>query len=293
MSPYKRFGDIDPDHSSYPSARVAILPVPYERTTTYRSGTGDAPSAIIDASAYIELYDEELNIETFRIGIHTCPPLKFELPEPHRAIEEIEKKVAIILRDDKFPVIIGGEHTVTIGAVRAFVHKYPSLNVLQLDAHADLRDHYRGNFLSHACTMRRIREICPAVQVGIRSISSEEVMVVREKGWKIHYFHEIRGTEKWIDEILEDLSDPTYITIDMDFFNPSEVPSVGTPEPGGMGWFEGTKFLKKVMAKKNVVGFDVVELCPQEGNTNSDFFAAKLIYRLIGYRFFPEIGQCQ
>jgi agmatinase len=290
MIPYPSFGEIDTGHSQYSQSRVVILPIPYEKTTTYVQGTKNAPAAILKASTNLELYDEELQIETFRIGIHTFPPMKIENFEPSKVIQEIEARVATILIDGKFPVIIGGEHTVTIGAVRAIHHRYPSLKVLQLDAHADLREDYMGDPFNHACTMARVREICPVIQVGIRSISLEEIMLVRAKGWKIFFFHEMEKRGNWVNEVMENLEGPIYITIDMDFFNPSEVPAVGTPEPGGMGWSEATKFLREVIEKRNVIGFDLVELCPQRDSIRSEFFAAKLIYRLIGYRFASEIN---
>jgi agmatinase len=283
------FGDIDRDESAYPTSRVVILPVPFEATTTYVHGTVHAPMAILVASTQMELYDEELNTETHRIGIHTLPSLSFDENSPEKALINIEESVGRLLDDGKFPVVLGGEHTITIGVVRALIKRIPSLHVLHLDAHADLRDHYQGSPFNHACTMRRVRELCPVVQVGIRSLSAEEADEARRRGWNLHFAHKMAMKEGWAEEAIKRLGNPLYITIDMDFFDSSQVPSVGNPEPGGFGWLETLRFLKEVIHQRDLVGFDIVELCPQGEHKASEFFAAKLIYRLIGYRFAREI----
>lgn len=284
------FGDIDPDKSTYPASRVVLLPIPYEATTTYRHGTCRAPMAILDASVHMELYDDELQEETHRIGIHTHPPLIVDDDDPEDALDKIERGVARLLMDGKFPVVLGGEHTLTIGVVRALLKFSPSLHVLQLDAHADLRDRYQGSSFSHACAMRRVRELCPVVQVGIRSLSAEEADEAQKRGWNLHFAHQMAQDKRWAKEVIKSVGSPLYITIDMDFFDSSQVPAVGNPEPGGFGWSETVRFLKEMISQRDLVGFDIVELCPQGGSTTSEFFAAKLIYRLIGYRFASEVS---
>lgn len=278
-----------PESYPYNKSKVVILPVPYEVTTTYKKGTGDAPLAIIQASRFMELYDEELRCEPYKIGIYTEDELEFSLKSPSTSIRQIESAVEKILRDDKFPVILGGEHTITLGAVRAAVKKYPKLNVLQLDAHLDLRDTYQESKFSHATVMRRVLEVCPIIQVGIRSLSSEEEEFIRKKkGLKTKIFG-VKDLKKKRDlkkRIVKELNEKVYLTIDMDVFDPSIMPAVGTPEPGGLGWEEVIEILRLVFENKEVVGLDVVELNPLPNFVSSDFITAKLIYKLIGYKFF-------
>jgi agmatinase len=257
---------------SFEESDVVILPVPYEKTVCYMPGTAKGPKAIIDASVQLEDFDVELGYEmNKKVKIHTAEEVKFE---------ELEKNVNEITQKNKFPVVLGGEHTVTVPAVKAIAERYSDLSVLQIDAHADLRDEFEGEKLSNACVMRRIREITKkTVQVGIRDMSAEESDYIGGEGIG-KYVH---GTDFDIDKVVEQLSDNVYITIDLDGFDPSEVPAVGTPQPGGLHWSEVTALLKKIAEKKNIAGFDVVELSPIEGQVASDFFAAKLVYKMIGY----------
>jgi len=266
----KKFLEIEPEHSSYQSSKFVIIPCPYEKTTSYGKGTKDGPAAILAASQHVENFDEERGLETYRqVGITTLKPVLNN--QLHITVERC-------LQDKKIPIIIGGEHSLTPLAVKAIKGSVRELSVLQLDAHADLRDTYQGKKNSHACVMRRILEICPAVQVGIRSISLEEWKWAEKNGQlaKIHYANKIGN-------YLEQLSQNVYITIDADVFDPAAVPAVGTPEPGGLLWPEVISILKDVCAKKNVVGLDVVELSPRRDELASPFTLAKLIYKVIGF----------
>ncbi|MEM3399566.1 MAG: agmatinase [Candidatus Micrarchaeia archaeon] len=269
------------------NSRVVVVPVPYDGTTTYRGGARYGPRAIIDASMNIELYDIELDCEPSKIGIFTLNEVEPDKSSVEKTLARVEYVVSEILEKDKFPVLLGGEHSLTIGVVRAILKKFPNLSVLQLDAHADMRDEYEGTKYNHACVMRRLREMCNIVQqVGIRSMSAEENAHIREKLMMGSLYFSDRFSEAAIDEITTRLGEDVYITIDLDVFDPSEMPSVGTPEPGGMKWSEVLSLLKKVGQRKNIVGFDVVELSPISGNIAPDFMAAKLVYKMIGYSFY-------
>ncbi|NYZ75238.1 agmatinase [Candidatus Micrarchaeota archaeon] len=268
-------------------AKVTVLPVAYEGTVSYAQGTADGPRAIIDASKEIEFYDEETGTEPYEAGIITLKELK-PAQEPEKAVEEVEKAVAKIIADKKFPVVLGGEHSISIGAARALKKKFPSLSVLQFDAHADLRDEYDDSKYSHACAMRRIIEDgCRTVQVGIRSTDKEPLEWSKGKT-KIFWAREkARWKQK---EILDSLGEDVYITFDVDAFDPSIMPSTGTPEPGGLLWDETLALLRKVFSEKNVVGVDVVEFAPIQGMHAPDFTAAKLVYKMIAYKFEKELA---
>ena len=284
----KNFLGLEEDYSSFKKSKAAILQVPYDKTTTYIHGTKDGPAAIIDSSKYLERFDEELSQETFKIGLHTMEPLAVEGLEPEALLEKVRASTADILKANKFPILLGGEHSVSIGAVNALKDVYPDLSVLQLDAHYDMRDVYFDSKLNHGCVARRISEICPIVQVGMRSYSKEEKdFLVSQPSGKIKSInvYDILDTPMWKDKASASLSEHVYITIDLDVFDPSMMPAVGTPEPGGLGWYEVIDFLKGVAKDKKVVGFDIVELCPIKGSIASDFLAAKLLYRLLGYVF--------
>ena len=250
-----------------------IVPCPHEATTSYGRGTKKGPAAILRALREVELFDEELGYEPCRKA-----PACTEKPIP---VTRLESTVAKILQDNKIPVVLGGEHSLTPFVVKAAAEKYKNLSVLQLDAHADLRDSYQGSMNSHACAMRRVLEICPVVQVGIRSISIEEWEWAKKTGQleKIHWAEKLEV----VDKIENQLHKNVYISIDVDVFDPSIIPSTGTPEPGGMFWYEVLDVLKGVCATKNVVGFDVVELAPRKGDNASDFTIAKLIYKIMGF----------
>jgi agmatinase len=230
----------------------------------------------------MELYDIETDSQVYEGGIFTDEPIDGDLT-PAAMVKAVEKKVAQYLAKDQFAVIIGGEHSVSVGTVRAHARKYPGMTVLQLDAHADLRDQYEGSRYNHACVMARVQELCPIVQVGIRSMDiSERPAMDRER---VFFASDIHAGVAGVEDIVERLTDPVYITIDLDAFDPSIMPSTGTPEPGGLGWYEVLGLLKAVCRHRAVVGFDVVELCPVETAWAPDFLAAKLIYKLLSYKF--------
>jgi agmatinase len=277
------FGGISQDYSLFEAATFVVIPVPYDLTTTYQAGARNGPAAIIDASCQMELYDEELGTETYRTGIHTVDSLEVEAGGPHEMIESVRKTVADILSYDKIPVVLGGEHSISLGAVQALTEKYPSLSVLHLDAHADMRDSYQGTPYSHACVSRRISEQCPVVQVGIRSLSSEEAAFLKDSGIPSYSSEFVHEHEGWKKEICSKLADDVYISIDLDVFDPSIMPAVGTPEPGGVYWKDVIRLVREVAESCTIRGFDVVELAPIPGMVAPDFTAAKLIYRVMGY----------
>ena len=284
----KNFIGLDEEYSSFKKSKVAIEQAPYDKTTTYIHGTAKGPQAIIDASKYLELFDDELNQETYRIGIHTMAPLEVEKLSSEEMIEKVRASSAELLKSNKFPVLLGGEHSVSIGAVKAFKDAYPNISVLHLDAHCDLRDEYFGSKFNHGCVARRMSEICPIVQVGTRSMSKEEKdFLATQANGKVKNInvYDILDNPMWKDAVSKSLSETVYISIDLDVFDISLVPAVGTPEPGGIGWYETLDLLRDISKDKKIVGFDVVELCPIQGQIASDFLAAKLIYRLLGYVF--------
>ena len=287
-APAKNFLALEDEYSSLKKSKAVILQVPYDKTTTYIHGTAQGPAAIIDASAYLERYDDELNMETFKIGIHTTELAGMKDLPSEEMVQKVYGQTLELLKANKFPVMLGGEHAVSIGAVKAFKEVYPNLSVLQLDAHYDMRDEYFGSKLNHGCVARRIWEMCPITQVGVRSMSKEEKdFLATQANGKVKTIsvYDILDMPMWKDAASNSLTENVYITIDLDVFDPALVPAVGTPEPGGIGWCETLELLKEVVKDKKVVGFDIVELCPIKGQIASDFLAAKLIYKLLGYVF--------
>ncbi len=285
--PRRNFAGLSLPLSNLEIARVVVLPVPYDSTTDWRSGTRDGPMAIIDASHYLEFYDRELDREPCRVGIHTLPELQPSMRGPEETVERVHRAASELVRQGKFVVMLGGEHSVTLGTVRAFKEEFPQLSVLQLDAHADLRDEYEDSRYSHACVMRRVVECCPIVQAGVRSFSLEEHLFMEEQKIRTFFAEERSLEQTSLDEIVSALSDDVYITIDLDVLDPSIMSAVGTPEPGGMGWHEVLRLLRHVANNRRVVGCDLVELCPDAGPSSCAFLAAKLAYKLIGYAASP------
>ncbi len=266
----------------YAGSGIIILPVPYDETSTWMRGADKGPDAILRASVNLEFYDVETDTEAHLKGIHTAEPVT-EKESPEKLVRSVHDRVISILNDRKFPVIIGGNHTVPIGSIEAFASVYDDLTILQMDAHSDLRQEYEGSRFNHACAMARAREVAPVVQVGIRSMSKEELPYVDDD--RIFYSHDLYYNKSLYVKALEKLSKNVYITIDLDVFDPSIMPSTGTPEPGGPDYYEILHFLRDVIREKNVVGFDVVELCPSDTNKSPDFIAAKIIYQLLSYKF--------
>jgi len=280
------FGGLSAQYSVYENSKVVILPVPYEGTVSYQAGTREAPNAIINASRNLELFDLELRKEICKIGIHTLPEITI-LKDAERMIQRVCGIAKELLQDNKFIVMLGGEHSLTVGMVYALIEKYQNLSVLQFDAHTDLRDKYQGTKYNHACVMRRISELCPFTQIGIRSMSQEEASFLQAKNLEPIYANNFFLDH--IEEVTSNLSQDVYITIDLDVLDPSIMPAVGSPEPGGLYWYSFLSLLRQVIEKKNVVSLDVVELCPISNNIAPDFLAAKLIYKLIGYIFYEEL----
>jgi len=273
--------------TSYKDAKAVILPVPYEGTVSYGKGTANGPKSIIEASRHMELYDEEIGINTAeKIGISTLKELNVKKDKPEAMLEKVKKAVKIVADDKKMPVILGGEHSISSAPVEILKERYNNLSVLQLDAHADLRNRYNGTIYSHACIMHRILDLdVPFVQVGIRSVCEEDTRVIKRKKIPVFWAKDIYNNNNWFDKAISKLSDNVYVTIDLDVFDPSIMPSTGTPEPGGLTWYNVINFLKEVAKQKNIVGFDVVELAPNKDNIAPDFMAARLVYKVVGYVF--------
>ncbi len=270
-------------YSDLEQARVVVVPVPYDSTSEWHGGSRDGPKAIIEASRYLELYDIELDSEIYKVGIHTLNEIEPVLGSPEGMVERVYQVVRTLVANGKFVVMLGGEHSISLGSVRALKEHFPDLCVLQLDAHADLRDEYLGTKYGHACVMRRVFEYCPIVQVGVRSFSSEEKQLLEHSGIKSFYIREPTGHLETPERIVASLSQNVYISIDLDVFDPSIMPAVSTPEPGGMQWHQVLSLLQLVTRQRHVIGFDLVELCPREGPAHCAFLAAKLAYKLIGY----------
>jgi agmatinase len=278
------FADIPEKYTNFENAKVVVLPIGYEVTASYLKGTKNGPKAIIGASHYVELYDEELKDEIYKIGIHTLPLILSE-ESPHHMIELVSSKVSQLYKQDKFILSLGGEHSITIGIIKGLKDYYQNLSVLILDAHADLRDEYEGEKLSHACVSRRISEMFPLTIVGIRSLSSEEAEFIDSHSINCFYDVQLKKDRDWHDKVISTLSNNIYLSLDLDVFDPSVMPSIGTPEPGGFDWYEMIYFLRKLCEERNIISFDMVELCPQIGFVGSEFTAAKLAYKLLGYIF--------
>lgn len=272
------FLDMPSQFADYEQAKVVLLPVPYDGTSTFIKGADKAPQAIIDASDSIELYDIEEDTEIYTHGIHTAKPV-LEHISPEKMTQAVYERVKTYLNAGKLVGVLGGEHSVSLGAIKATAGKYPDVTVLQLDAHADLRDKYNDSPYNHACVMRRVQEMAKVVQVGIRNVCIEEKpFIVPENTF---YAHEIRHSDVWMQHAIDKLGENVYLTLDLDVFDPSILPSTGTPLPGGMTWWQVLDFISMVNQQRNIVGFDVVELCPNPADKSSDVLAAVLIYKII------------
>ncbi|MHC5122184.1 MAG: agmatinase [Planctomycetota bacterium] len=276
MPSKQQFGDFEPLYTNPDTARIAILPVPYDGSSTWVKGADKGPQAILEASYNLEFYDIETDSEAFRKGIFTEPAVE-GLDKPEQVAKAVCQRATGMLDKGKFPVILGGEHSVSIGAFEAMANCYDDLTVLQLDAHADLRDSYESSTHSHACVMARAKEYAPIVQVGIRSMDISE-----KKNMDPERHHQ--GVE-WIERVVSLLTENVYLTIDLDVFDPSVMPATGTPEPGGLEWYDMIALIRAVCSRRNLVGFDIVELCPREHLWASNFLAAKLLYKTLTYKF--------
>lgn len=283
-SPFS-FGGAVPHPRSFEESRVVVLPVPVDRTTSYAPGTRNGPREILQASSHMELWDEELGADIHEAGIFTLPEMELPFGELEPLMAEIQRVASGILARDKFLVALGGEHSITPPLVAAAAARHRGLTVLQIDAHADLRDSYMGTRHNHACAMRRTLEHAPITQVGIRSMSAEEARAIAALKTTIFYDTTMRREANWIDRVVETLRDPVYITIDVDGMDPAIMPSTGTPEPGGLSWYEMLALLRATLTRRNVVACDVVELSPIPGLLAPNFLCAKLIYKMLTYKF--------
>ena len=279
----RNFLALSPEQSGLKDAKVVLIPVPYDSTTSFRSGARDGPAAIIDASYGMEDYDPELQVDVSQVGIHTTAMLEPHMGGPAQMVERVRQAVAGYVGQGKMVGVMGGEHSVAVGSVQAHVESYPQLSVLYLDAHADLRDDYMGTPWGHASVARRIHQSCPLVLVGLRSLCREEHSYIR--AWEVPVFPWTHDADEASlkRDVVDRLGPLVYVSVDLDVLDPSVMPSVGTPEPGGMTWQQVTSLLRAVAASRQVVGFDVCELSPNEGPRASSYTAAKLVYKLIAY----------
>jgi len=275
------FLDIPAEHSSAQGSWVHIIPVPYDATSSYRKGSDGGPAAVIAASGQIEWFDIETRTEPYLIGIHTQGPVVCESDEPADLAPLVQARVGAALDAGRLPVVIGGEHSVSIGAIQAAGERFAGLTVLQIDAHGDTRSSYMGSTHNHACVMARAREVAEIVQVGIRAIDRSEWETMDLE--RVFFAHEIleSADDSWIDGVIGHCSEHVYLTVDLDCFDPSVLPATGTPEPGGLDWRTVNTLIQRVARERRIVGFDVVELCPHEAHHASDFTAAKLVHRII------------
>ncbi|BBO82088.1 agmatinase [Desulfosarcina ovata subsp. sediminis] len=291
MTPHPTpFLGLPEDQSDLAAARVVVVPYGYEGGVSYGKGTAGAPAAVIEASQYLELYDEVLDEEPCRVGIATLA--QPEIPDdPQAMLDTLEQTVAPLLDREKFVVVVGGDHSITTGYVRALARHNADFGILQLDAHADLRDSYEGSPFSHACSMARIREMTDrTLQIGIRSMSVEEAQRIKDEDLALCTMHRYRKGNFDLEAELAQLPEKLFITVDVDVFDWSVITSTGTPEPGGMLWDEAMDILETVFHTKTVIGFDVVELAHRDHDPNSAFATAKLIYKMIGMRFAGKEG---
>lgn len=280
----KEFGDFPPEYYNPAQAAVAVLPVPFDATSTWIKGADKGPQSILNTSYNLEFYDIETDSEVFRKGIYTEPAIS-GIDTPEKLAQAVHKRVDRLLGKNKFPVLLGGEHSVSIGAFQSMAENYKNLTILQLDAHSDLRDEYEGSPCNHACVMARAKELAPIVQVGIRSMDTCEKTNMDTS--RVFFARDICDGQPraWIQDVVELLTENVYLTVDLDVFDPSIMPATGTPEPGGMGWYDAIALIRAVCMRKNLTGFDIVELCPRDEHWGSSFLAAKLLYKTLTYKF--------
>jgi N1-aminopropylagmatine ureohydrolase len=283
------FGGNTPTNTDFAGARVVILPIPLDRTTSYVPGTRTGPHEILVASSHMELWDEETQTDVHSIGIYTLPEMELPFASMDEVVCEIRRVASELVNRDKFPIVLGGEHSITPPVVAAVAARHPDLAVLQIDAHADLRESFMGTPHNHACAMRRTLEFAPLTQVGIRSLSPEEAAAIGGLRTTVFYDYNMRADPHWMDRVVDSLKGPVYITIDVDGLDPAIMPATGTPEPGGLSWYELLGLLKKVIEQRTVVGCDLVELSPISANVAPNFLCAKLIYKILSYRFAREV----
>ncbi len=282
MNSLKTYAGIPEQYSVLDRAQVVLISVPYDGTSTWQKGADKGFDAFLEASANMELYDIETNSEVYKKGVFIAEPVT-ENSSPALMVEQVHKTVKKYLQKNKFVTIFGGEHSISIGTIRAFKECFKDLTVLHLDAHSDLREEYNGSPYNHACAVYEASKTTNLIQVGIRSMDSSEVETMNKD--QVFFAEQMIFDDSWIDRAIDMMTDTVFITLDLDVFDPSIMPSTGTPEPGGLLWNETIEFLNKVFKEKNVVGFDIVELCPNPSNKAPDFLVAKLYYKMLSYKF--------
>lgn len=276
------YAGIEDKYASLDTAKIVLIPVPYDGTSTWVKGADKGPEAFLKASENMELYDIETNSEVYKKGVYLAPAIT-ENSSPEKMVEAVHKTTKNYIKQDKFVTIFGGEHSVSIGTIRAFNECYDNLTVVHIDAHADLRPQYQGTTCNHACAVYEASQKTNLIQVGIRSMDVEERDNMDE--FQTYFAHDIQNDDEWMEDAVHKMTNNVFITFDLDAFDPSIMPSTGTPEPGGLYFYETLEFLRLIYRKKNVVGFDIVELCPNEQEKSSDFLAAKLYYKMLSYKF--------
>ncbi|HMB99938.1 MAG TPA: agmatinase [Flavobacteriaceae bacterium] len=278
----KTYAGISEEYSKLEQAKIVLIPVPYDGTSTWQKGADQGPEAFLKASENMELYDIETETEVYKQGVFLTQPIT-ENSSPENVVDEVHKITKKYIKRNKFVTLFGGEHSISIGSIRAFNECFNNLTVLQIDAHADLRESYQGSKCNHACAVYEASQTTNLIQVGIRSMDIMEKTVMDED--KVYFAHEMAIDDTWMDSAIDQMTENVFITFDLDALDPSIMPSTGTPEPGGLFWYETLEFLNKVFSEKNVVGFDIVELCPNTKDKSSDFLAAKLYYKMLSYKF--------
>ncbi|WP_426431457.1 agmatinase [Winogradskyella sp. HB-48] len=281
----KTYAGIPAENSKLDQSKIVLIPVPYDGTSTWQKGADKGPEAFLHASENMELYDIETDSEVYLQGIHLAEAVT-ENASPEAMVEAVHQATKKYIKKNKFVTIFGGEHSISIGTIRAFNEMFEDLTVLHIDAHADLRESYEGSKCNHACAVYEASQTTNLIQVGIRSMDAIEKTVMDED--KTYFAHEMAEDDNWMDSAIDQMTDNVFITFDLDALDPSIMPSTGTPEPGGLFWYETLEFLKQVFEEKNVVGFDIVELCPDKNEKSSDFLAAKLYYKMLSYKFKDE-----
>lgn len=282
MKTNRNYAGIPDEFAQLEKSKVVLIPVPYDGTSTWGKGADKGPDAFLEASENMELYDIETGTEVYRQGIYLAPAVT-EAASPEAMVNAVHQATKEYIKRNKFVTLFGGEHSISIGSIRAFNECFDNLTVLHIDAHADLRESYDGTPYNHACAVYEASQNTNLVQVGIRSMDKIETTVMDEE--KTFFAHEMVTDEYWMDKVIDSLGDQVFITFDLDAFDPSILPATGTPEPGGLLWYETLEFLREVFREKEVVGFDIVELCPNEVDRSSDFLAAKLYYKMLSYKF--------
>ena len=278
----KTYAGISEEYAKLEYAEIVLIPVPYDGTSTWQKGADKGPNAFLEASENMELYDIETDSEVYKQGVYLTDPITVNT-SPELMVDAVHEVTKKYIKKNKFVTIFGGEHSISIGTIRAFNEMFPNLTVLHIDAHADLRKSYEGSSCNHACAVYEASQNTNLIQVGIRSMDIKEKSIMNIDN--TYFAHEMAIDDSWMDSAIDQMTENVFITFDLDAFDPSILPSTGTPEPGGLLWYETLDFLKQVFKEKNVVGFDIVELCPNENEKSSDFLAAKLYYKMLSYKF--------